>query len=212
MIRLVIFDLDGVLTSTSVEHFAAWKKVVKDEFNIDIDDSVEEQTKGVSRMDSLERILESIGKETIPLIDKQRIANTKNEMYIKMIRKYNESNLFEGVIELFQFLKEKGIKIALGSASKNGPNIVKSLGIFKMIDYIVDPSENRGKPNPDIFLDAKNHYDLLSEECIGVEDAQAGINAINSAGMKSIGITKESVLFNFDYGYQEIKDIDYSIF
>ena len=212
MIKLVIFDLDGVLASTSIEHFSAWKKVIKNEFGITIKDSVEELTKGVSRMDSLERILESINKENIHLKDKQRLSDNKNKIYVEMIKNYDEDNLFSGVVELFMKLKEHNIKIALGSASKNGTNIVRNLGIYSMFDYIVNPAKNKSKPNPDIFLDACNHFGFKPVECIGVEDAQAGIEAINSAGMISIGITKESLLDGYDYAFKEVREIDDKIF
>jgi len=212
MIKLVIFDLDGVLASTSVEHFAAWKQIIKKHFNVDVKNEVEESTKGVSRMDSLERILESIHRQDISQESKLMIARQKNELYVEMISHYNDTDLFDGVWEFFRYLNEHDIKIALGSASKNATCIVECLEIIDVFDYIVDPSKNRGKPNPDIFLDACNHFGFQPSECVGVEDAQAGIDAINSAGMLSIGIVKEGDLSNCDYTFDEVKDIDYSIF
>ena len=204
MVKLVIFDLDGVLTSTSIEHFSAWKLIMKKHFGLEIENSVEEKTKGVSRMVSLERILESIDKQDISHEAKLQLAKEKNELYVELIQKYDEDYLFEGVLELFEELQNHKIKIALGSASKNATTIVNNLGIYEMFDYIVDPSKVPGKPNPDIFFDPS--------ECVGVEDAQAGIDAINSAGMISIGIVLEGDLTGCDYKFDEVRDIDFSIF
>lgn len=212
MVKLVIFDLDGVLTSTSIEHFSAWKQIMKKHFGLEIENSVEEKTKGVSRMVSLERILESIDKQGISHEAKLQLAKEKNELYVELIQKYDEEYLFEGVLELFEELQNHKIKIALGSASKNASNIVRNLGIYEMFDYIVDPSNVPGKPNPDIFLDAAQHLRIDPSECVGVEDAQAGIDAINSAGMISIGIVLEGDLTGCDYKFDEVKDIDFSIF
>ena len=137
MIKLFIFDLDGVLASTSNEHFTAWKEVIKDRFNIDVEDYVEEFTKGVSRMDSLNKILDAYN---IKISDSQKegLAYIKNEKYKELISKFDETNLFSGVKEMFQFLKSKNILIALGSASKNGPALLKSLGIVDYFDFVVE--------------------------------------------------------------------------
>ena len=209
MIKLFIFDLDGVLASTSNEHFTAWKKVIKDRFKVDIEDFVEEKTKGVSRMESLNRILETYN---INISDSEKIelAYLKNEKYKELISGFNESNLFKGVKELFEFLKSNNILIALGSASKNGPKLIESLTIEKYFDYIVDPGPLESKPHPDIFNAAMNHFSLKSHECIGIEDAISGVKAIKSAEMIAIGIGKKEVLSQADYIFKNIESINYS--
>ncbi len=209
MIKLFIFDLDGVLASTSNEHFTAWKEVIKDRFNIDVEDYVEEFTKGVSRMDSLNKILDAYN---IKISDSQKegLAYIKNEKYKELISKFDETNLFSGVKEMFQFLKSKNILIALGSASKNGPALLKSLGIVDYFDFVVDPGLLNSKPDPDIFLTAMNHFLLNPGECIGIEDAISGVKAIKSAHMIAIGIGKKDVLTEADFIYDSIESIKFS--
>ncbi len=210
MIKLFIFDLDGVLTSTSVQHFTAWKIVFKERFNILVDDRIEEKTKGVSRMQSLERILESYNLEnTIPDSEKIILATQKNEIYKSLISDFNEDDIFPGVIKLFEYLKNKNILIALGSASKNGPSIIDGLGIRKYFDYLVNPEFLRSKPHPDIFNEAMNHFNLKTDECIGIEDAISGVEAIKAANMFAIGIGDSEQLNQADVIYKNINEIDY---
>ncbi|MBN2605445.1 MAG: beta-phosphoglucomutase [Bacilli bacterium] len=208
--KLFIFDLDGVLASTSDEHFQAWKAIIKSRFNIEVADEVEEKTKGVSRIDSLNKILESYHLEdSITQQEKEELAYKKNELYKELIENFDQSNLFNGVIELLQFLKQKNILIALGSASKNGPTIIKSTGIDSYFDYIVDPSLVPGKPNPDIFSKAAEYFKLQPDECVGIEDAVSGIQAIKSANMYAIGIGNEKLLKNADIIFDSVGSIDF---
>jgi beta-phosphoglucomutase len=210
MIKLFIFDLDGVITSTSNEHFMAWKRVIKDRFSIDVDDAVEELTKGVSRMQSLNRILESIGlSQSISDEEKMDIAYTKNELYKSLISNFNENNIFPGVLKLFKYLKEKNILIALGSASKNGPTLISRLGIKDYFDYIVDPANLNSKPHPDIFNKAMKHFDLLPGECVGIEDAISGVTSIKSANMYAIGIGDKEQLNHADVVFKNINEINF---
>lgn len=210
MIKLFIFDLDGVLTSTSVQHFTAWKLVFEERFNIFVDDNIEEKTKGVSRMQSLNRILESYSLEnTISDSEKEILAAQKNEIYKSLISDFNEDDIYPGVIRLFEYLKEKNILIALGSASKNGPALVDGLGIRKYFDYIVNPEFLRSKPHPDTFNDAMNHFNLTPDECIGIEDAISGVEAIKAANMVAIGIGDKEQLNQADVIYKNINEIDF---
>ncbi len=210
MIKLFIFDLDGVITSTSIEHFEAWRRIIKERFNIYVEDEIEVFTKGVSRMDSLNVILKAYNLDSITKEEKLVLATKKNEIYKQMISNFDRSNVFEGIIELFDFLKSKNIIIALGSASKNGPSIIKSLGINNYFDYVVDPSTLKSKPSPDIFNKAMNHFGLKPSECIGVEDAVSGVKSIKSAGMYAIGIGDSLELNQANRVFQKISDIDYS--
>lgn len=209
MIKLFIFDLDGVLASTSNEHFLAWKMIMKDKFGNELDDSVEEYTKGVSRMESLEVILKSCKLEkSISKKEKEELATEKNEIYKSLISKINQDDIYPGVIKLFDYLKEKNILIALGSASKNGPNIVKGLGIKAYFDYIVNPANLRSKPHPDIFNTAMNYFGLSPKECVGIEDAISGVQAIKEAQMFAIGIGSRAQLNHADVIYKSINEID----
>lgn len=210
-IHLVIFDLDGVLTETSTYHFQAWKALAKD-FGVDLDDAFETQLKGVSRVESLERILKANNLDkAFTEEEKKTLLNKKNTHYQSLIEHMTKDHLFAGVIQCFNYLKEHNIKIALGSASKNAPRLLKALDIESYIDYLVDPRGLKSKPAPDIFLDAMHHYHLRPDECIGIEDAYAGITAINDAGMISIGIGDREELPHADYCFPSIEAIPLTV-
>lgn len=207
-VKVALFDLDGVLTETSEQHYQAWKALAS-ELGITIDYEFNENLKGISRMESLERILEYGRKETNFTEDEKiTLANKKNNLYVTMIEKLNKSNLFDGVEELLQTLKLNNIKIGLASASKNGPKILELLEIDKYFDYIVDPSSvANGKPAPDIFLKGAEMLGADPKECIGFEDSLAGIEAIKSAGMYAIGIGNHNTLKDADIVFGTVDKI-----
>jgi beta-phosphoglucomutase len=192
MIKCVIFDLDGVLTNTTDEHFGAWCNLFEKHFNIQLDKQLEVKTKGVSRRDSLEVLLNYYGLD-ISEEDKQRLMDEKNENYRDLINNIDESKLMDGVLDLLMYFKKNSIKIALGSASRNGETILERLKIKDYFDYIVDPSLVKGKPYPDIFLAARDFFNLSSKECIGFEDAVSGIKAIKAADMYAVGVGEENL-------------------
>jgi beta-phosphoglucomutase len=192
MIKLVIFDMDGVLTSTTDEHFSAWKSLFKKHFNIDLDPRLEVKTKGVSRIDSLRVLLNHYQIHCDEQVQLD-LATEKNEDYQHLIERYDESHRLPGIIRILDLFKSKGIKMALGSASKNGPFLLKALKIENYFDYVVDPSHLKGKPEPDIFLDAAIHFKIDPSDCLGIEDAEAGVLAIKRAGMLALGIGPEQL-------------------
>lgn len=206
--KCFIFDLDGVLTETSEQHYEAWKKLAN-EIGVDIDKEFNEQLKGISRMESLEKILEHCNVSSkYSDEDKIQLADKKNGYYIDSIKNLKPENAFTGVNDLLMTIKAEGFKIALGSASKNGPFILKALEIDHYFDYIVDPSKIRyGKPAPDTFLAAANHFGFNPSECIGVEDAVAGVEAIKSAGMYAIGIGNKELLSQANIVYNSVSNI-----
>ncbi len=203
-IKCVIFDLDGVITETSNQHFEAWQAMAQ-KLGITLEPSFEEQLKGVSRQASLERIL-AYGQKAISEEDKVRYQAEKNAHYQRLIASFDERQLFPGVDSLLSHLKTKGIKIALGSASKNGPTLIRALGIEQAFDYVVDPNTCASKPAPDIFLDAMKHFNLTPQECLGIEDAQAGVDAIKRAGMVAIGIGDPTPLSQADFVFPTTED------
>lgn len=197
MIKGFVFDLDGVLTDTAEYHYLAWQELGK-KIGISIDRVFNEQLKGISRMDSLERILAYGCKSDVySEEEKLKLAEEKNEDYKKLITKISSANLLPGIKEFMAELKRADMKLALASASKNGPDILNLLGIADMFDTIVDPAALvNGKPDPEIFIKGAKQLNLSPEECIGVEDAEAGIQSINAAGMFSVGVgTQESMKF-----------------
>ena len=184
----VLFDLDGIVTDTATYHFSAWSRLIKDEFGLTLPEIVEERTKGVSREDSLRIILEELDLS----IDKDRfqyLTNRKNQCYIESLNQLTSEDILPGIFKLIEELKQKGIKIALASASHNGPFILEKIGLIDSFDTIVDPGKlSRGKPDPEIFEVASAQLGLAPKDCVGIEDSIAGIKAINSAGSCSIGV------------------------
>ncbi|WP_252227020.1 beta-phosphoglucomutase [Caldicoprobacter algeriensis] len=199
MVRLVIFDLDGVITNTSYFHFLAWKQLAN-ELNIKFDNAINESLKGLSRMDSLERILEynNINAKFTPA-EKEELANRKNTYYVNMLEKLNRANIMPGIEEFLEELKREKVYTALASASRNATFILDKLGLIDRFNYVVNPKEvARGKPFPDIFLKAAVELGVHPYECVGIEDSEAGINSIKSAGMFSVGIGEKKSLHKAD--------------
>jgi beta-phosphoglucomutase len=191
-IKLVIFDLDGVITNTSVFHYLAWKKLAS-RLGIRIDTDFNESLKGVSRMESLERILKHGSMEAkFSQEEKLEMASEKNDVYVRMLENITPDSILGGIENLLENLKELNIKTAVASVSENAPFILNRLHITDKFDYIVNPKEvARSKPFPDIFLRAAQEFDILPEYCVGIEDAESGIHSINSAGMFSVGVGEE---------------------
>ncbi|MGL6108328.1 beta-phosphoglucomutase [Romboutsia sp.] len=191
----VIFDLDGVITDTAQYHYVAWKDLgIK--IGIDIDEEFNESLKGISRLESLEKILIRGNKENdYNNLQKEDLAKSKNEYYVSLLDRLTPNDVLENIVETLNYLKESNIKIGLASASKNAPTILNKLQLIDYFDVIVDPSQvERGKPSPDIFLECAKMLDLNVKECIGIEDSEAGVVAINESNMLSIGIGSESNL------------------
>ncbi len=209
MIKAFIFDLDGVITETSHQHYEAWKTLAN-MLGIEIDLVFNERLKGVSRMDSLKEILDYGGlNKTYSETEMEKLTFTKNEYYKNLIAKFTAEDVFPGVLELLKELKDSGIKIAIGSASHNAPTLIKAMELENYVDYIVNPSEvEKGKPAPDIFLKAAQVLGVSPDECIGIEDAVAGVKAIKDAGMIAVGIGDAEILSQADIIYKETKDID----
>jgi len=198
MIKLVIFDLDGVITETSKQHFMAWQALAI-KLGGELPTTFEEHLKGVSRKESLEKILDFLSINTLSEDEQSALMDEKNKHYQSLIKDISETDIFPGIQALIDYLKSEGIYIAIGSASKNAKTILDGLKITNQFDYIVDPRNCQSKPAPDIFLDAKNHFNLPANACIGIEDAQAGVEAIKAANMVAIAIGKN--LEDADYRF-----------
>jgi beta-phosphoglucomutase len=195
--QAVIFDLDGVLTDTARFHFLAWKHMAQG-LGIEIDEAFNETLKGIDRMTSLERILQH-GKVQIPQEEKERLAHEKNEHYKELIASMTRQDLLPGALERLDELKSLGVKISLASASRNAPTILESLGISGYFDSIADPAlVVHGKPAPDLFLLAAASLHVRPEACLGVEDAEAGVTAIKTAGMQALGVGDPKILAEAD--------------
>ncbi|MFF2446484.1 beta-phosphoglucomutase [Neobacillus sp. NPDC058068] len=189
MLKAVIFDLDGVITDTAEWHYLAWRELAN-RIGIDFNREFNEELKGISRMESLEKILVLGSKaDQYSETEKLELANTKNDHYVQLLTKMKPDDIFPGIKELLEELKANGVLIGLASASKNAPAILDSLEITNYFQTVVNPDEvERGKPAPDIFLRAAEKLAVTPAECIGIEDATAGITAIKDAGMYAVGV------------------------
>lgn len=205
-----IFDLDGVIVDTAKYHYIAWKRLAEElGFEFTIEDN--ERLKGVSRMQSLDILLQ-IGKKDFSDNVKKELAEKKNNWYVEYISKIDKSELLPGVEEFISKLKSAGIKIALGSASKNSMIIMNNLGIVKYFDAIIDGNKvNKAKPDPEIFLCAARELGLEPSECVVFEDAEAGIEAASRAEMRSIGIGSPDILKKAGRVIPGFKDITIDI-
>lgn len=195
MLKAVLFDLDGVITDSARYHYLAWKELA-DELNIPFDEEYNEKLKGVSRMDSLELILKNGNKQDMYMVEeKETLANKKNEKYKELIRQITPADILPGIRELLISLKDKNIKTCVCSVSKNAFFIVDRLELNGYFDHIVDAAKIRNaKPDSDIFAVGAYVLGATPEECVGIEDAKAGIEAIQKAGIKAVGVgTREQM-------------------
>lgn len=192
-LKAVVFDLDGVLTDSAKYHYQAWK-MLADKLGIPFDEEYNEKLKGVSRMESLELILKNGNvQDKYTPEEKVAMATEKNEFYKELIHQITPEDVLPGIHDFLEQLKAAGIKTAVASVSHNAPFILERLELDKYFDYICDAAQvPRAKPFPDIFLSAAHNLGVDPANCIGVEDAQAGIQAINAAGMMSVGVGTES--------------------
>lgn len=185
-LKAFLFDLDGVLTDTSDHHFQAWKKTAK-QFGIDIPDAFEPKLRGISRMKSAEII---VGQSPVQLSDDE--MNTfiaeKNTHYLNAIQSLTPNDRLPGVKDIFEYAKRHAIKTALVSASLNAKWVINSLGMSQWFDFIANPRTSPPKPSPKLFLAAAKGLEVTPDECLGFEDAPAGVAGIKAAQMIAIGI------------------------
>lgn len=209
-IKAFIFDLDGVLTDTAEYHYRAWKKVA-DIRNLRFDRKLNERLKGVSRRKSLDIILEANGKEhEYSETEKDQIAKEKNEEYVKLIQQIKPEDILPGILPFLQEAGEKGVKLAVASASKNAFTVLKGLQIDGKFHYIADAAKIvHTKPNPEVFLDCARNLGVEPEMCVGFEDAQAGIEAIHAAGMYAVGIGVEVISEHPDLKLTDTAELDF---
>jgi beta-phosphoglucomutase len=205
----VIFDLDGVLTDTAEDHYQAWQALA-DAHGFAFDREANHRLKGVDRAGSLRLILDHSGSTAEPDAFAAMLAE-KNDIYRARLADYSPANLFDGVRDLFDGLRAAGLRIGLASASRNAPDVVRLLGIADQFDFIADAGAvAHAKPAPDIFLACAEGMGLTAAQCIGVEDARAGISAIHAAGMAAIGIGSEEALPDADLNVPAIGQLSVS--
>ncbi|MES2874621.1 MAG: beta-phosphoglucomutase [Bacteroidota bacterium] len=192
-----IFDLDGVIVDTATYHYEAWKRLANS-LGFDFTHEQNEQLKGISRMDSLDLVLGWGNTQKSP-VEKIQLAQQKNAWYLELIGQMKADEILPGVRQFIEELKAAGVRIALGSASKNSAEILERTGISDFFDVIVDGnSVSRSKPDPEVFSRGAELLGLAPESCVVIEDAAAGVEAAHRAGMKVIGIGDPQVLKNAD--------------
>lgn len=192
-ISACIFDLDGVVVDTAKYHYIAWKSLAN-ELGFDFTEEDNERLKGVSRMRSLDILLE-IGEVELDEKTKLELADKKNKNYVEYILKMTPDEILPGVKDFFNELKAKGIKIALGSASKNAMTILNQLELTDYFDAVVDGTHvSNAKPDPEVFLKGAELLGVSPSECIVFEDAEAGVEAAINGNMKCVGIGSPDVL------------------
>jgi beta-phosphoglucomutase len=210
MIKGIIFDLDGVLVSTDELHYQAWKKLATDLGIMEFTKEDNARQKGVSRMDSLEVVLEK-GNKLYSEKEKLDFADQKNDFYIKLLQGLTDDAVLVGVKETLTMLREKGLRIGIGSVSKNTPLILEKTGLRPYIDQISCGLDiTKSKPDPEVFLVAAKKLGLPPEQCLVVEDSKAGIIAAKAANMRSLGVGPEYEQLGADYQYKNLQcEIDW---
>lgn len=207
MTKAFIFDLDGVIVDTAKFHFLAWKNLAE-ALDISFSEEDNEQLKGVSRFNSLQKILEW-GHKNISKEEFNRLMAKKNEEYLSFVDQMSKDDILPGVLETLNYLKENNYPIALGSASKNARRILNKLGLNSYFDHIVDGNEvSKAKPDPEVFLKGCKLLGVAPQQAIVFEDSQAGIKAANTAHMISVGIGEKSVLGEADFNFEGFSEIN----
>jgi len=204
--KVFIFDLDGVIVDTAKYHYLAWRNLAN-ELGFDFTEAQNEQLKGVSRVRSLEVLLD-IGKIELSEDKKQKLLTEKNQEYLEYVDNMTADEILPGIKDVLYFLDKNNIKYALGSASKNAPQILKKVGLFERFTAIVDGNDvSKAKPNPEVFLIAAKKLNKSPNECIVIEDASAGVQAANRANMTSVGIGDKIVLSEADYIFANTNEL-----
>ena len=200
--KAFIFDLDGVIVDTAKYHYLAWKNLAN-ELGFDFTEEQNEQLKGVSRVRSLE-ILLNIGKVELTQEKKDELLLEKNTEYLEYVSQMTSDEILPGIKGLLTFLENEKISFALGSASKNAPLILQKVGLFSKFDAIVDGNDvSKAKPDPEVFLIAAKKLNKSPDQCIVIEDALAGVQAANNANMLSIAIGDKDLLHEADYNLSD---------
>ncbi|MCU0421076.1 MAG: beta-phosphoglucomutase [Cyclobacteriaceae bacterium] len=195
MIRACIFDLDGVIVDTAHYHFLAWQRLAQ-ELGVPFSEEDNERLKGVSRMRSLEIILE-LGNLTLDMATKEELATKKNGWFVDYVNAIRPEEIFPGVKELIHQIKSRGLKVGLASSSKNAQRVIDLLQIESLFDAVVDGTMiTHSKPHPEIFLLAAERLGLKPIECVVFEDAEAGVEAALAAGMRCVGVGSPEQLGN----------------
>lgn len=199
-----LFDLDGVIVDTAHFHYQAWRRLANEKLEFDISTEFNESLKGISRVESLERILEHGGVQ-LDDATKHAYATLKNQWYVELVNQMTPNDILPGIQVFLTKTRKAGIKIGLGSASKNAQPILERIGILHDFDAIIDGTKvSKSKPDPEVFLKGAEALSVSPSNCIVFEDAVAGIEAAQRAGMKTVGIGQKTVLTKADAVFTDL--------
>ncbi len=201
-----IFDLDGVLTDTAEFHFQAWKALAEN-LDVEFTRADNEKLKGVGRIESLNAILEK-GELKLSKKEKINLCHKKNKHYQELISEMTPNDVFTGVLPLFHALRQRHILIGLASASKNALQVLQQLQLMSYFDFVADANKVASKPAPDIFLMVAEALHVQPQDCVGIEDAVAGIQAITSANMFAVGIGEKRLLSQANLVFSDMQSFD----
>lgn len=205
-IQGLLFDLDGVIVDTAKFHFLAWRKMANT-LGFDFSEEQNEQLKGISRKESIARILDW-GNVVLPPEKVEEFMTLKNQWYLEFIATLTPKDVMPGADTFIEKSKKLGYKIALGSASKNAVPILEKLQLMPLFDAIIDGNVvSASKPNPEVFLKGAEALQLAPENCLVFEDALAGIDAAHNGGMSAVGIGMPDILTNADVVYSDLDGV-----
>lgn len=205
--KALIFDLDGVICFTDQFHYKAWKQMA-DEINVYFDEEINNRLRGVSRMDSLEIILERYKGETLSIERKLELAEKKNEIYRELLKTMTPKDVSDEVRDTLKELRRRGYKLSLGSSSKNAKFILEKIDLMDAFDAISDGTNiTKSKPDPEVFLKAADFLQIKPAECLVVEDAYAGIDAAKAGGMLAAGLGDAREYEKTDYPIETFSDL-----
>lgn len=203
----IIFDLDGVICFTDEYHYLAWKELGKSIGIFDFTREDNHRLRGVSRMESLEILLEK-SERKFSQEEKYRLAEAKNEMYRSFLSKMTEADLDKETLAVLKELKAKGLKLAIGSSSKNASYILEKIGLLTFFDAISDGNIiTNSKPHPEVFLKAAAFLNIKPKDLIVVEDAKAGIDAAVAGGFTSVGIGDAANYDKADFKINKLREL-----
>lgn len=206
-IKGIIFDLDGVIVFTDRYHYLAWKKIA-DEMGVYFDETINNRLRGVSRMESLEIILENYHGPVLTDTEKIQLAERKNRIYRDLLQEMSPRSVTAEVRQTLQILRNRGYKLSIGSSSKNARTILERVALTDAFDAISDGSNiTRSKPDPEVFQKAAQFLDLETENCAVIEDAFAGIDAACAACMVSVGIGDAAAYNKATYRIQRFQEL-----
>ena len=207
-IKAVIFDLDGVLVFTDQFHYQAWKELA-DRMGIYFDEAINNRLRGVSRMESLEIILERYQGDPLSPEQKEEMANEKNKRYVQLLNKMKPEDVGEDVRGTLSWLRQQGIKLAVGSSSKNAGFILEQVDLTAAFDAVSDGNHiTRSKPDPEVFLKAAEYLGMDPSQCLVVEDACAGIDAAKAGGMTAAAIGDAASYHKADYILKSVVELE----